>query len=275
MGVALKERPADLEGEAQVRDASANARYHGEAKSAFDDPVGIDLGVARAVPTSDGTQINPRTDDALDERANEMRQSMSRKRLKKRRSRAHANERRRLTRLTRRVANRRKDDCQRFARAIAQSHTPVAFEGMLIKNMMRSAYGTARKPCVGCVEEAQAEPVDTQGGLVAVPTLSGVCLRHGENVLPRCVGGRRVDNVFRARIRGQARPVEPIEVRLSGPRSLRERGRERGAEHEEASRSLVFGAQDARQSGGRTHRCRASVTVVPKTRVGFARLTPE
>ena len=133
-----------------------------------------------------------------------MRQSMSRKRLTKRRSRGRANERRHLTPLTRRVGNRRKDDCQRLARGIASSHTPVALEGVLVKNLMRSAHGTARKPGVGGVVEARAEPVDARDGLVAVSTQSGDCLRYGANVLPRYAGGRRGGNVFGARIRGQA-----------------------------------------------------------------------
>lgn len=120
-----------------------------DPKPAFDKPVGIDLGVAHAVTTSDGIHYDARTAADLDERADEARRSMSRKRSKKRKSRRHRKERRKLVRLTRKATNRRNDDYRRHAKDIAENHTFVGFEGLRVTNMTRSARGTAKKPGSG------------------------------------------------------------------------------------------------------------------------------
>ena len=120
-----------------------------DPKPTFDRLVGIDLGVAHAVTTSDGIHYDARTGADLDERADEARRSVSRKRSKKRRSRRHRNELRKLARLTRRAINRRNDDYRHHAKDIAEYHTFVGFEGLRVTIMTRSARGTAKKPGSG------------------------------------------------------------------------------------------------------------------------------
>lgn len=112
----------------------------------------------------------------------------------------------------------------------------------------------------GSVEEARAEPVDTQGCLVAVSHLLEVNVRHRWDVLQGNVRSRRSDNVLRERIQQQAKPGESIGVRLSGLRPLRQLGRERGVR----GGGLISG-----------FRSWTAGMVVPKTGVRFARLTPE
>ena len=74
---------------------------------------------------------------------------MSRERSKKRRSCRHAKERRRLARLARRTATRRKDDHRHFAKRQVSAHTLAGVEDLLVRNMMGSVRGTAKRPGVG------------------------------------------------------------------------------------------------------------------------------
>jgi putative transposase len=114
--------------------------------------VGIDLGVARFLTTSDGQVVgNPRFLDAAQVRIAE---------LQRRRERARPGSgnrrrlRRQLAREWRKVANQRRDFHHKTARALVDACDAVALEDLRIDNMTASAKGTVAEPGVNVAQKA-------------------------------------------------------------------------------------------------------------------------
>lgn len=106
--------------------------------------VGIDLGVSHPVVTSHGEVISlPRVTDRLRLRERRLRQAIARRKKGARNRRKAV---RALSRLTARVARRRKDALHKVTTAIAKSHGIVVIEDLKVRNMTASAKGTVEEP---------------------------------------------------------------------------------------------------------------------------------
>jgi putative transposase len=106
--------------------------------------VGVDLGVARFLTTSDGQIIaNPRFLDAAQERIANLQR-------RKARARPGSGNRRRLRRALakewRRLRNQRRDFHHQTARALVNAYDTIALEDLRVANMTRSAKGTVEAP---------------------------------------------------------------------------------------------------------------------------------
>lgn len=106
--------------------------------------VGVDVGVARFLTTSDGEVVdNPRwLQDAADELA-DLQRRLARC---KRGSGNYRRTRRQIAKLHRKVANRRRDFHHQTARRLVDSCDEIGHEDLKVSNMMRSAKGTLDKP---------------------------------------------------------------------------------------------------------------------------------
>jgi putative transposase len=106
--------------------------------------VGVDLGVARFLTTSDGEIIaNPRLLDAAQERLADLQR-------RKARARPGSGNRQRLRRALakqwRTVRNQRRDFHHKTARALVDSNDAIALEGLHVDNLTASAKGTVEAP---------------------------------------------------------------------------------------------------------------------------------
>jgi putative transposase len=106
--------------------------------------VGVDVGVARFLTTSDGEVIaNPRFLDATQERIVELQR-------RKQRARPGSGNRRRIRRALakewRKVRNRRRDFHHKTARALVDSCDTIALEDLRVTAMTASASGTVEAP---------------------------------------------------------------------------------------------------------------------------------
>ena len=104
---------------------------------------GIDLGVARFATLSDGTVVEP-----LDFRKEKIRlkrlgRALSRK---KKGSKNRAKARKTLSRLHRKIADKRLDFLHKVSTTICKSHAVVVLEDLNVANMSASARGTAEAP---------------------------------------------------------------------------------------------------------------------------------
>lgn len=106
--------------------------------------VGIDVGVARFLTTSDCEVVdNPRwLETSADDLADLQRQLARCKRG----SGNYRRKKRQIARLHRKVANRRRDFHHKTARALVDSCDEIAIEDLKVANMTRSAAGTIEKP---------------------------------------------------------------------------------------------------------------------------------
>ncbi|MGN9803680.1 RNA-guided endonuclease InsQ/TnpB family protein [Micromonospora sp. L32] len=106
--------------------------------------VGIDMGVASFLTTSEGIQVaNPRHLDASAENLAIAQRALSRcRRGSNRRRKA----RERVGALHRKVRRQRLDHAHKTARRLITQHDLIAHEGLQILNMTRSASGTAESP---------------------------------------------------------------------------------------------------------------------------------
>ncbi len=106
--------------------------------------VGVDVGVARFLTTSDGEVVdNPRFLDAARERIADLQRS------KERAQRGSGNRKRlcrKLARECRKVRNRRRDFHHKTARTLINSCDAIALEGLRVDNMTASAKGTVAEP---------------------------------------------------------------------------------------------------------------------------------
>jgi putative transposase len=109
-----------------------------------DAPVGIDMGVAAFLTTSDGVQVpNPRHLAASADRLTVAQQALARcKRGSNRRRRARV----RVAAIHRKVSRQRLDHAHKTARWLVQHHDLIAHEALRIGNMTRSASGTVGAP---------------------------------------------------------------------------------------------------------------------------------
>ena len=114
--------------------------------------VGVDVGLARFLTTSDGQVVdNPRFLDAAQARIAELQRrneraqpgSGNRRRL-----------RRQLAREWRRIANQRRDFHHKAARALVNSCDTVALENLRVASMTASASGTVEQPGVNVAQKA-------------------------------------------------------------------------------------------------------------------------
>ena len=106
--------------------------------------VGIDMGVASLVTTSDGTQVaNPRHLAATADRlAAAQRDLAGKKRGSKRRLKAVA----RVAALHAKVRRQRLDHAHKTALALVRAYDVIVYEDLRITNMIRSASGTIEQP---------------------------------------------------------------------------------------------------------------------------------
>jgi putative transposase len=106
--------------------------------------IGIDRGVTITAALSDGRKLNcPQL--TVTERA-QVRKHQRRAARAPKGSEAKAAEHAKVARLKAREANRRKDWCEKTSTMLARSCSLVRFEKLNIKNMTRSAKGTAEQP---------------------------------------------------------------------------------------------------------------------------------
>ncbi|MFD4603715.1 RNA-guided endonuclease InsQ/TnpB family protein [Streptomyces sp. NPDC058464] len=106
--------------------------------------IGIDRGVTITAALSDGRKLNcPQL--TLKERA-QMRKHQRRAARATKGSAAKAAEHAKAARLKAREANRRKDWCEKTSTMFARTYDVIRFEKLNIKNMTRSAKGTAENP---------------------------------------------------------------------------------------------------------------------------------
>lgn len=107
-------------------------------------PVGIDRGVTVFAALSDGTMIAPVN------HGKKALRSLARAQRRLARKRRGSNNRRkqvsRVARIQMRVANARKDFLHKASTTIAKNHGVVVLEDLEVRNMVRSAKGTAEKP---------------------------------------------------------------------------------------------------------------------------------
>ena len=114
--------------------------------------VGVDLGVARFLTTSDGQVVdNPRLMDAAQSRIADLQRRRERARLG---SGNRRRLRRQLAREWRKVANRRHDFHHKTARALVNSCDTVALEDLRVASMTASAKGTVAEPGVNVAQKA-------------------------------------------------------------------------------------------------------------------------
>jgi len=106
--------------------------------------VGVDLGVASTLTTSDGEHVvNPRhTNAAADKLAAAQRDLAAKKRGSKRRRKAVE----RVAARHHKVANCRRDHAHQLSRRLVDGHDLIVHEDLRILNMVRSASGTVEKP---------------------------------------------------------------------------------------------------------------------------------
>jgi putative transposase len=106
--------------------------------------VGVDLGVARFLTTSDGEIVaNPRFLDTARARIADLQQRKARAKLG---SGNRRRLRRQLAREWRRVRNQRRDFHHKTARTLVDGCDALALEALRITNMTRSAKGTTEQP---------------------------------------------------------------------------------------------------------------------------------
>ncbi len=106
--------------------------------------VGIDMGIARFATLSDGTFYAPRNSFKRHETAlRKAQQAMSRKtKFSNNWKKAKA----RVQRIHSRIGNARRDFLHKTSTAISQNHAMVCIEDLQVRNMSRSAAGTAEAP---------------------------------------------------------------------------------------------------------------------------------
>jgi putative transposase len=106
--------------------------------------VGIDVGVARFLTTSDGVVVaNPRFLNTAQERIAELQRRTERTKAG---SGNRARLRRMLAREWRKVRNQRRDFHHKTARALVDSYDALALENLRIGNLTASARGTVEEP---------------------------------------------------------------------------------------------------------------------------------
>lgn len=106
--------------------------------------VGIDLGVAQFLTTSDGTCVtNPRYGAAGSERLAKAQRDLERK---KRGSNRRGKARERVAAAHRKARNRRRDFHHKTALALVRNYDLIAHEALAPSQMSRSAKGTAEQP---------------------------------------------------------------------------------------------------------------------------------
>jgi putative transposase len=107
-------------------------------------PVGIDMGVASFLTTSDGAQVpNPRHLAASAGRLATAQRALARR---KRGSARRRKVRGRIAAIHRKVGRQRLDHARKTARWLVTHHNLIAHEDLRIANMTRSAAGTIEKP---------------------------------------------------------------------------------------------------------------------------------
>lgn len=118
-------------------------------------PVGIDMGVIDQIATSDGARIKAPCEKKIDAEIAEAQRKWDRivekdgkgkpKKASMKTARARK-ERRRINRLIKKRANRRRDHAHKVAKKLALNHELIVLEKLLIANMTRSAKGTKENP---------------------------------------------------------------------------------------------------------------------------------
>jgi putative transposase len=113
--------------------------------------IGIDLGVASLVTTSDGERVhNPRHLAASADRLADAQQALARKR---RGSNRRHKARQRVAAVHAKVRRQRLDHAHKTALALVRDHDLIAHEDLRIANMTRSASGTVEQPGTGVAQK--------------------------------------------------------------------------------------------------------------------------
>ena len=103
--------------------------------------VGIDLGVNQRLALSDGTVIEPRNVERKKEEELRAAVGRSRRGSNRRRKRVQA-----LSRECRRNRVKNRNECHRITTSLVRRYAGMALEDLRIRNMTRSAAGTAEEP---------------------------------------------------------------------------------------------------------------------------------
>ena len=125
--------------------ASVLAEVEQEAPKALQGPaIGVDLGVAQAITTSNGDVLAiPGMTKAEAHRKARLQRSLARKRKG---SRNQCKARRELAEFQTRIARRRRDAIHKATTCLAKNHGRVVVEDLRVKNMTASAKGTLEAP---------------------------------------------------------------------------------------------------------------------------------
>jgi len=114
--------------------------------------VGIDVGIANLVATSDGAFVtNPRPGRALEAKVAGAQRALARKRRGSTRRRRAVDH---LAALRRREADIRRDWAHQVSRSLVNGYDVIAHEDLAITNMVRSARGTIAEPGVNVAAKA-------------------------------------------------------------------------------------------------------------------------
>jgi putative transposase len=106
--------------------------------------IGIDLGITQPMALSDGTLIDPDIGlRSLDSRKRRLQRELSRC---KRGSRRRQLRKAKVSAISRHIADRRKARCHSLTTEIARNFSKVILEDLKVKNMTKSAKGTAEAP---------------------------------------------------------------------------------------------------------------------------------
>jgi putative transposase len=123
----------------QVEQAVAEPPVHPSTSE-----IGLDLGISRFVTLSDGTYLEPR--NAHRRSARRLARLQRQLARKKKFSSNWMKQKRRIQRLQARIARQRRDFLHKASHVISKNHAIIVMEDLAVRNMSRSARGTAEEP---------------------------------------------------------------------------------------------------------------------------------
>ena len=115
-------------------------------------PVGIDVGVAKAITLSNGYYFAPLDLTRYEKKLTKLQHQLSKKQHPRHKgdktpiSNNFIKQKKRIEKLHQKIANIRKDFLHKVSTAIAKNHGLIAVENLSVKNMTKSAKGTMEDP---------------------------------------------------------------------------------------------------------------------------------
>ncbi len=115
-------------------------------------PVGIDVGVAKAITLSNGYYFAPLDLTKCEKKLMKLQRQLSKKQHPKHKgdktpvSRNFVKQKKKIEKIHQKIVNTRKDFLHKVSTAIAKNHGLIAVENLSVKNMTKSAKGTMENP---------------------------------------------------------------------------------------------------------------------------------